>query len=121
MEGAQMIKLEAKIEDLIQENKIKTKWSELECHGASEFLNMLFQDQVEYGNLAHAIVVENQVVCVNLFEGVPYHSAEGTEMVTKMYIDVEDNILFLCRSGKLYMYETEAMDAGDLKHYYGKD
>lgn len=116
-----MKKLDSNIEGLIKEQKIKTKWSELECHGASEFLNMLFQEQVGYGNLAQAIVVENRVVCMDLFEGVPYNSTEGTEMVIKMYIAIDDNILFLCRSGKVYMYETEAMDAGDLRHYYGKD
>jgi hypothetical protein len=116
-----MKRLDANIENLINDKKIKTKWSELECHGASEFLNLLFQEQVEYGNLAQAIVVENRVVCVNLYEGVPYNAAEGQEMVIRMYIDTEDNILFLCRSGNLYLYETEGMDSEDLRHYYGKD
>jgi len=114
-------KLSINIEELISKQRIKTKWSELECHGASEFLNLIFQEQVTYGNLAQAIVVENQVVCVNLYEGVPYNSNVGLEMIVRMYIDIEDNILFLCRSGSLYLYETEGMDAEDLRHYYGRD
>lgn len=116
-----MKKLGTKIEELIAEQKIKTKWSELECHGASEFLNMLFQDQVDYGNLAHTIVVENSVVCMNLYDGVPYKSMDEVETIIRMYIDSEDNVVLLCRSGNLYLYETEGMDAADLRHYYGKD
>lgn len=116
-----MKKLDTKIEDLINAKQIKTKWSELECHGASEFLNLVFQDEVSYGNLAQSIVVENQVVCVNLFEGAQYQSAEGRETIIRMYIAVDDNILFLTRSGNVYLYETEGMDAADLRHYYGKD
>lgn len=116
-----MNKLGYKIEDLIRDKKIKTKWSELECHGASEFLNLLFQNQVEYGKLAHEIIIENGIVCVELFEGVPYKSPEGTEMLTKMFVDAEDNIIFLARRGSLYLYETESMDASDLRHSYGKD
>jgi hypothetical protein len=116
-----MKRLETKIEELINQNRIKTKWSELECHGSSEFLNMLFQDQVDYGNLAHTIVVENRVVCMNLYDGVPYNSIDGLEMIIRMYIDVEDNVILLCRSSNVYLYETEGMDAEDLRHYYGKD
>jgi len=116
-----MKKLDEKLITLINERKIKTRWSELECHGASEFLNLLFQEQVSYGNLAQSIVVENGVVCVNLFEGAQYNSPEGRETIIRMYIDNDDNILFLTRGGNLYLYETEGMNASDLRHYYGKD
>jgi hypothetical protein len=116
-----MKKLDIKIDELLNEKKLKTKWSELECHGAVEFLNLLFQDQVKYGNLAHTIAVENSVVYMNLYGGVPYNSEGAHEMITKMYIDMEDNIVFLSRSGNLYLYETEAIDGSDLRHYYGKD
>ncbi|MDF2590885.1 MAG: hypothetical protein K0S75_351 [Clostridia bacterium] len=116
-----MKRLDIKLNTLLNEQKLKTKWSELECHGASEFLSLLFQDQVQYGKLAHAIIVENRVVCMNLYEGVPYMSDGVSEMITKMYIDIEDNIILLSRSGNIYLYETEAMDASDLRHYYGKD
>ena len=116
-----MKKLETNIEELIQNNKIKTKWSELECHGASEFLNLLFQEQIEYGSLAHSIIVENKVVCVNLFEGVLYQSQEGQETLIRMYIDREDNIIFMGRGGSIYLYETESVDAGDMRHYFGRD
>lgn len=109
------------IQELIDSKKIKTRWSELECHGASEFINLLFQEQVAYGNIAQSIVVENKVVCMNFFEGIPYKSQEGQETIIRMYIDIEDNILFLTRKNNLYMYENEYMDASDLRHYYGKD
>ena len=116
-----MKKLDKSLDELLNEKRLKTKWSELESHGAVEFLNLLFQDQVQYGNLAHTIVVENNVVCMNLYEGVPYNSEGVHEMITKMYIDIEDNIVFLSRSGNVYLYETEAIDSSDLRHYYGKD
>jgi hypothetical protein len=116
-----MKRLDIKLDTLLSEQKLKTKWSELECHGASEFLSLLFQDQVQYGKLAHAIIIENHVVCMNLYEGVRYMSNGVSEMITKMYIDIEDNIVLLSRSGNIYLYETEAMDASDLRHYYGKD
>lgn len=116
-----MTKSDMKLDELLKEKKLKTKWSELESHGAVEFLNLLFQDQVQYGSLSHTIMVENSVVCMNLYEGVPYNSGDDHEMITKMYIDVEDNIVFLCRSGNIYIYETEAMDGSDLRHSYGKD
>jgi hypothetical protein len=113
--------LDIKIDDLLNEKKLKTKWTELESHGAVEFLNLLFQDHVQYGNLAHTIVVENGVVYMNLHEGVPYNTEGANEMITRMYIDIEDNIVFLSRSGNIYLYETEAVDGSDLRHYYGKD
>lgn len=116
-----MKKMDIKLEVLLNEQRLKSKWSELECHGATEFLSLLFQDQVQYGNLAHAIVVEDRVVCMNLFEGVPYKSKGESEMITKIYIDIEDNIVLLSRSGNIFLYETEGMDATDLRHYYGKD
>lgn len=116
-----MRKLDEKIDKLIADKRIKAKWSELECHGASEFLNMVFQDQVGYGNLAQSIIVENNIVCVNLYEGAPYKAGSDIEMLIRMYIDLDDNILFLSRSGNVYLYETEHMDASDLRHYYGKD
>lgn len=116
-----MKKLDVKLEVLLSENKLKTKWSELECHGAIEFLNLLFQEQVEYGNIAHTIVVENSVVYMNLHEGVPYNSEGVHETIIRMYIDIEDNIVLYSRSGDIYLYETEAVDGSDLRHYYGKD
>ena len=116
-----MKKLDINIDELINEKRIKTRWTELESHGAVEFLNLLFQEQVQYGNLSHTIAVENGVVYMNLYEGVPYTSENMQEMITKMYIDVEDNIVFLSRSGNIYLYETEATDGSDLRHYYGKD
>lgn len=116
-----MRKLDVKLEELLSEKKLKTKWSELECHGAIEFLNLLFQEQVEYGNIAHTIVVENGVVYMNLHEGVPYNSEGIQETITKIYIDIEDNVVLYSRSGSVYLYETEAVDGSDLRHYYGKD
>lgn len=112
-----MRKIEDKIKELIEQGRIKTKWSEIECHGASEFLNMLFQEQVEYGSLAQSIIVEDRVVCVNILDGVFF---EG-EALTRMYITTEDHVLFMARSGNLYVYETESVDAGDMRHYFGRD
>lgn len=116
-----MERLSQSIEELIEENKIKTKWSELECHGAAEFLNMLFQEQAAEGSLSQAVLVENHVVCMNLYEGIPYLAAEGLETIIRMYINIEDNIVFLSRSGCTYLYETNGVDAGDYRHFYGKD
>lgn len=116
-----MEKVKESIKELIETKQIKTKWSELECHGASEFVNLLFQEQVEYGSIAQSIIVEDKIVCMSFFEGVPYQSQEGHETIIRMYIDLEDNILFLSRKDNLYKYETSSMDAADLRHYYGKD
>lgn len=112
-----MKKIDDKIKELIEQGKIKTKWSELECHGASEFLNMLFQEQVQYGSLAQSIIVENRVVCINILDGVFYDG----EALTRMYITGEDHVLFMARNGNLYIYETEGVDAGDMRHYFGRD
>lgn len=116
-----MNKLDATIEKLIEEKNIKTKWSELECHGMVEFVNLIFQDQAEYGSIAQTIMVENRVVCMNLLDGVPYKGEQGTENIVKIYIDINENVVFQSRSGNLYLYETEGVDAEDLRHYYGKD
>jgi hypothetical protein len=58
---------------------------------------------------------------MNLYEGVSYNSNGESEMITKIYIDIEDNIVFLSRSGNTYLFETEGVDASDLRHYYEKD
>lgn len=116
-----MNKLDKTIEQLIENKEIKTKWSELECHGASEFINLIFQDTVNYGSAAQSIIVEDHVVCMNLFEGLPYRDGDRKESIIRVYIDVNDNVIFRSRSEILYLYETEGVDAADLRHYYGKD
>lgn len=116
-----MNKLDTTIQQLIESKNIKTKWSEIECHGVVEFINLLFQDHVEYGSIAQSIIVEDKVVCLNLFDGIPYKGKHGQESIVRIYIDVNDNVIFLSRSGNLYLYETEGVDAEDLRHYYGKD
>lgn len=116
-----MNKLDTTIEELIAEKNIKTKWSEIECHGVAEFINLIFQDQVQYGSIAQTILVENRVVCMSLLDGVPYKGEYGHESIIRIYIDVNENVIFQSRSGNLYLYETEGVDAEDLRHYYGKD
>lgn len=116
-----MNKLNTTIEQLIEKGSIKTKWSELECHGAVEFINLIFQEQMEYGSIANSIIVENHVVCMSLFDGVPYNGEHEQENIIKVYIDVNDNIIFQSIKGSLYLYETEGVDAEDLRNYYGKD
>lgn len=116
-----MNKLNTTIEELIAKKLIKTKWSELECHGAVEFVNLIFQDYAEYGSIANSIIVENNIVCMSLIDGVPYNGGNGRENIIKIYIDVDDNVIFQSIKGNLYLYETEAVDAEDLRNSYGKD
>lgn len=116
-----MNKLDTTIKQLIADKNIKTKWSEIEIHGLSEFVNLLFQEQMEYGSIAHTIMVEDRVVCMNLLDGIPYKSEEGQESIVRIYIDINDNLIFLSRKGSLYLYETEGVDAEDLRHYFGQD
>lgn len=116
-----MNKLDTTIEQLIKKKNIKNKWSELECHGAVEFVNLIFQEQAEYGSVANSIIVENNVVCMSLFDGVPYNAENEHENIIKIYIDVNENIIFQSIKGSLYIYETEGVDAEDLRNSYGKD
>jgi hypothetical protein len=116
-----MNKLDTTIEKLIEEKNIKTKWSEIECHGMAEFVNMLFQEKLEYGSVAQMILVENHIVYMSLLDGIPFKGVQGQETLIKVFIDVNDNVIFLGRSGNLYLYETEGVDAEDLRHYFGKD
>lgn len=112
-----LIKLDTTIEELIKNKKIKAKWSEIESYGITEMINLLWQDEIEYGSIGQAAMVKDKVAYQNLFEGILYKSESGYETIIKAYIDTDDNIVFQSSKGNVFLYETDEIDGEDLKYY----
>lgn len=110
-------KLDTTIEKLLREKRIKTKWSQIEIHGITEIINLLWQDEIEYGTIGQIYTVKNKTIYQNLFEGIPYRTEDKIIYLVRAYIDVDDNIIFMSSKDELYLYETDNVDAEDLKHF----
>jgi len=112
-----LIKLDTTIDELIKNKKIKAKWSEIESYGITEMINLLWQDEIEYGSIGQATMVKDKAAYQNLFEGIPYKSERGYETIIRAYIDTDDNIVFQSSKGNVFLYETDEIDGEDLKYY----
>lgn len=112
-----LLKLDTTIEELFKDKKIKTKWSEIEIHGITEIINLLWQDDIEYVTIGQAYEVKNRTIYQNLFSGIPYKHENGYETFIRAYIDTDNNIIFMSSKGELFMYETDEVDGEDLKHF----
>jgi len=109
-------KLDTTIEKLLEEGKIKTKWTELEIHGIREIINLLWQDEIEYGTIGQAYEIKDRTIYQTFYTGLPYKHGDSYETLIKAYIDTDNNIIFLSTKGELFMYETEDVDGTDLAH-----
>lgn len=116
-----MIKLDARLEELISEGRVRTKWSEIEDYGVAELINMLFNNDSAEDSVAATAAVDNRMVCMQLYEGILYEHGGEVYNLAKAYIDIDDNIVFAARSGELFLYETNSIDAEDPKHYFGNE
>lgn len=116
-----LIKLEGKIESLMREGKIKNKWSQIEDLGIAELLHYIFDYDPVESNVAATATVDNYMVYLNLYEGIMYEHEGETYTLARAYIDIDSNIIFATPQGELFIYETDIIDAGDPKHYYGNE
>ena len=116
-----LIKLTTKLEALIAEGNIKTKWSEIEDHGIVELVYLIFDYDPVEDSIATTAIVENRTVCLDLYEGISYEHGERTYTLARAYIDVDNNIIFATPSGELFLYETNTIDSEDPKHYFGNE
>jgi hypothetical protein len=110
-------KLDTTIEKLFEEGKIKTKWNELEIHGIREIVNLLWQDEIEYGTIGQAYEIKNRTIYQTFYSGIPYKNGDQYETFVRAYIDTDNNIIFMSSKGELFMYETDDEDGADLKHF----
>lgn len=116
-----LIKLDAKLEELMAEGKIKTKWSELEDHGIAELVHVIFEYHLSDESVGTTAIVENKTIYLHLYEGVMYEHDGGVYTLAKAYIDTDNNIVFSTPRGELFLYETYVKDAEDPKYYFGNE
>lgn len=116
-----LIKLDTKLEDMISEGKIKNKWSEIEDYGMAELMHIIFDYDPDIESIAVTAEIENRMVCLNLYEGIPYEHGGKAYTLARAYIDVENNIIFTTPGGELFMYETGMIDGEDPRHYFGNE
>ncbi len=114
-------KLEGKIDTLVREGRIKTKWSEIEDHGIAELVHLIFGYDFTDESIATTSMVENNTVCLHMCEGVMYEHEGKLYNITRAYIDADSNIIFETPGGELFLYETDKIDAEDPKHYFGNE
>ncbi len=114
-------KLDITFEKLIESKRIKYKWSEIESHGISELIHILWRDSVDSENMGHSIAIENQIVCLNLYEGITFEYNNTVYRFIRVYIDIDDNVIFLSVSKDVFIYETSFIDGTDLKHFVGSE
>lgn len=113
-----LVKMDSKLEELISEGRIKSRWSEIEDYGMAELVSTMFNQDSSADSVAATAAVDNGAVCMQLYEGILYEHEGETYNLAKAYIDIEDNIIFAARSGELFLYETYFIDAEDPKHYF---
>ncbi len=116
-----LTKLDVKLEELIAEGKIKTKWSEIEYHGIAELVHVMFGYHLREDSVATTAIVENKIIYLHMYEGVMYEHEGGVYTLAKAYIDTENNLVFSTPRGELFLYETNTIDAEDPKHYFGNE
>lgn len=111
-------KLDTTIDELIQENKLKVKWTEIEDLGITELVNSMFEDSPYNESIACTPMVENGVVCLNLFGGIMYGIGNEIYTFSRVYIDIDSNVIFMATSGEVFLYETNCIDAEDPRYYF---
>jgi hypothetical protein len=116
-----LVKLDGTIEELIAEGRIKTRWSELEDHGIAELVHVMFGYHLSDDSVGTRAVVENYMVFLDLFEGILYEHEGRHYTLAKVYIDIDNNLIFTTPRGELFLYETYTRDADDPKHYFGNE
>ncbi|HYE84383.1 MAG TPA: hypothetical protein VEG39_19750 [Clostridia bacterium] len=116
-----LINLDAKLETLIAEGKIKVRWSEIEDYGIAELVHVIFDYDPAMDNLAVTAEIYNRTVCLNLYEGIRYEHEGEVYTLARAYIDIDSNIIFATPEGELFMYETNILDAEDPKHYFANE
>ena len=116
-----LTKLDVKLEALIAEGKIKTKWSELEDHGIAELVHVMFGYDLSEDSVGTTAIVENKTIYLHLYEGVMYEHEGGVYTLARAYIDTDNNLIFSTPRGELFLYETYVKDAEDPKHYFGNE
>ena len=110
-------KLDTTIEKLKEEDKLKTKWSDIDAYGIAELINILWQEEYGYGSIVHSPVVEKGTIFLNLYDGIEFNYEGRLYRLVKAYIDDENNIIFSSSSQDIFSYETHKTDAKDLKFY----
>lgn len=114
-------KLDSKLETLIREGKIKTRWSEIEDYGMAELVHVIFNYDPAVDSLAVTAEIHDGTVCLNLYEGIRYEH-EGTDYtLARAYIDIDGNIVFATPRGEVFIYETSVIDAEDPRHYFANE
>lgn len=116
-----LIKLYGTIEELIAEGRIRTRWSELEDHGIAELVHVMFGYHLSEDSVGTRAMVENNMVFLNLFDGILYEHEGKHYTLAKVYIDIDNNLVFSTPGGELFLYETYTIDAEDPKHYFGNE
>lgn len=116
-----LTKLTTKLEALIEEGRIKNKWSEIEDHGIVELVYLIFDYDSDEDSIATTTIVENRTVCLHLYEGISYEHEGEIYTLARAYIDVDNNIVFATPSGETFLYETNIIDAEDSKYYFGNE
>lgn len=116
-----LTKLTTKLDSLIAEGKIKNKWSEIEDYGITELVHIIFDYDPARDSFAATAIVENRIVCLNLFEGISYEYEGEMYTIARAYIDADNNIVFATPKDELFLYETNILDAEDPKHYFGNE
>lgn len=114
-------KLEIKLENMIAEGKIKTKWSEIEDYGIAELVHAMFDYDSKEDSIATTAVVDNRMVYLDLYEGIIYEYEGEIYNLVRAYIDSDNNLVFATPRGELFLYETDIIDAEDPKHCFGND
>lgn len=116
-----LVKLDGNIDGLIAEGKLKSKWSEIEDHGIAELVHLMFDYHLSEESVGTKAVVENNMIYLHLFDGIMYEHEGELHTLAKVYIDVENNLVFATTRGELFQYETYTIDADDPKHYFGNE
>jgi len=111
-------KQDTEIDELIRGNRIKTKWTEIESYGLSELLSILFEDNPYHDEIASIPIVENGVVCLDLYSGI-MEKVDG-KLITfvRVYLSVDGNVFFQTRDNEVFLYEPDIIDAEDPRHYF---
>lgn len=116
-----LTKLDVSLDSLIAEGRIRTKWSELEDHGIAELVHVMFGYHLSEDSVGTKAVVDNKTLYLNLYEGIMYEHEGKLYTLARIYIDIDNNLVFSTPGGELFLYETYTIDAEDPKHYYGNE
>jgi hypothetical protein len=114
-------KMTPRLENLIADGKIRTKWSEIENYGIAELVYGIFDCDSMEDSVATSVLIDSRTVYLFLYEGIMYEHEGEIYNLIKVYIDSDNNLIFATPSGVLFLYETNIIDAEDPKYYSGND